>query len=98
MSLPLVFRPAARFEFDEAAAWYEEQRPGLGEDFVAAIDQVLNVIAEQPNRYPLVEGDVREAPVSRFPYCVYYRATADRIVVLAVFHSARDPAIWRGRI
>jgi hypothetical protein len=34
MSLPLVFRAAAQAEFDDAAAWYERQRPGLGGNFV----------------------------------------------------------------
>jgi hypothetical protein len=37
MSLPVVFRAAAQAEFDAAAAWYEEQRPGLGGDFVDAV-------------------------------------------------------------
>ena len=30
MSLPIVFRRQARYEFDEAAVWYEERRSGLG--------------------------------------------------------------------
>jgi plasmid stabilization system protein ParE len=97
MSLPLVFRPAAQAEFDEAAAWYEAQRPGLGDDFVAEVQHVLDTIAQHPERYPIVEGDVREALVSRFPYCIYYRAKPDRIVVIAVFHTARDPSVWQGR-
>lgn len=33
MSLPVIFRPAALAEFEEAVAWYEAQRAGLGEDF-----------------------------------------------------------------
>ena len=30
MSLPIVFRRAARAEFDDAADWYEQRRAGLG--------------------------------------------------------------------
>ena len=97
MSLPVVFRPVAQAEFDAAAAWYEGQRPGLGTDFVAEVQQVLDTIANQPDRYPVVSGDVREAPVSQFPYCVYYRVKPDRVVVVAVFHTSRDPSIWQGR-
>src|SRR5918911_360692 len=48
----------------------------------------------QPDRYPIVSGDVREAPVSRFPYCIYYRVKPDRAVVIGVVHTARDPAVW----
>ena len=35
MTLPLVFRAVAQAEFDGAAAWYDGQKPGLGDDFVA---------------------------------------------------------------
>ena len=97
MSLPLGFRPVAEAEFDGAAVWYDGQRAGLGDDFVAEVQQVLDTIANQPERYPVASGDVREAPVSRFPYCIYYRVKPDKVVVIAVFHSARDPTIWQGR-
>lgn len=97
MSLPLVFRSVAQAEFDGAAAWYEEQKPGLGSDFVAEVQEVLNSIADHPERYPMALGDVREALVSRFPYCAYYRAKTDRVVVLAVFHTSRDPSVWQKR-
>lgn len=97
MSLPLVFRPAAQAEYDTAAAWYEAQQPGLGADFAAEIRRVLNVIADHPERYALVRGDVREALVSRFPYAIYYRVRARRVIVLAVFHTSRNPLIWQSR-
>ena len=97
MTLPLVFRPVAEAEFDSAAAWYEAQRPGLGDDFVAAIQQVLDTITNHPERYPVADGDVREAPVARFPYCVYYRVKPNRVVVISVFHTSRDPSIWQTR-
>ncbi|HYV40114.1 MAG TPA: type II toxin-antitoxin system RelE/ParE family toxin [Gemmataceae bacterium] len=98
MTLPLVFRAAAQHEFDEAALRYEAQRRGLGTDFVARVQQVLDEVGKQPNRYPIVLGNVREAPVARFPFCIYYRAKRDRIVILSVFHCSRDPAVWQARI
>lgn len=97
MSLPLVLRPVAQAEFDAAATWYEGQRHGLGGDFVSEVQQVLDTIAGQPDRYPVVAGNVREASVNRFPYCVYYRVKPDRVVVIAVYHTSRDPSIWKNR-
>jgi plasmid stabilization system protein ParE len=41
-----------------------------------------------------VYGEVRRALVSRFPYAVFYRIEMNRIVVLTVLHSARDPKLW----
>ena len=98
MSLPLVFRRAAQLEFDDAAVWYAQRRTGLERDFVNQIDDVLDAISEEPDRYPIVwERDVREAPVTRFPFCIYYRVKPDRIVVLSVFHTSRDPGEWKSR-
>ena len=97
MNLSLAFRAIAKTEFDAAAEWSSDQRYGLGDDFVAEVDRVLESIAKQPDRYPVAEGDVREAPVSRFPYCVYYRVKPERVVVLAVFHTSREPSVWQAR-
>ena len=33
MTFSIVFRHAAKVEFEKAAVWYDEQRPGLGEKF-----------------------------------------------------------------
>ena len=97
MTLEVVFRPAAKAEFDGAALWYEDRRPGLGTEFVMEIDRAVGLAAAHPARFPANVGEIRCVRVRRFPYSVFYRAEADRIVVLAVFHARRDPAIWQGR-
>ena len=98
MSLPLTFRAAAKSEFDEAASWYESQRSELGVSFIAEIDRVLEAIANQPTLFRIAKVDVRVALVSRFPYAVYYRVKPTRIVVIAVFHTSRDPKVWKSRM
>ncbi|MBX6315333.1 MAG: type II toxin-antitoxin system RelE/ParE family toxin [Isosphaeraceae bacterium] len=92
MSLPIRFLPEARAEYDAAADWYEQQKPGLGVDFT-----VLNRIAANPQLHAAVYGDVRKARVSRFPYVVPYREEPGEVIVIAVFHTARDPSIWQSR-
>ena len=98
MSLGLAFLRAARYEFDDAADWYEQRRAGLGDVFTTAVHQVLDRIVNQPRLYAQVFQDAREAPVADYPYCVYYREEADQILVLAVFHTSRDPSVWQGRV
>ena len=97
MTVPVVLRPVAQDEADEAARWYEAKRVGLGADFLAEVQRVLDVITGQPDRYPVVLGDTREAPLARFPYCVYYRDRPGRVVVTAVFHTSRGPSVGQGR-
>ena len=97
MSLPVVFRRAARAEFDAAADFYEARGKGLGRRFTLAVERVIDRAASQPDFYPVALDDVREAIVPSFPYCVYYRAEPGRVVVLSVFHTSRNPAVWQGR-
>ena len=97
MKLPIVFRRAARAEFDDAADWYEQRRSGLGAAFAVAVQRVLDQIAAQPDFYPQALQDGREALVAGYPYCVYYREEPNQVVVLSVFHTARNPSIWQDR-
>ncbi len=97
MTLAVVFRRATRREFEEAALWYEERRPGLGVQFVSEINHAINLAAENPERFPVMHRDVRCVRVRRFPYSVFFRAESRRIVVLAVFHARRDPSVWKQR-
>ena len=97
MSYPLQFRRVARAEYVRAIAWYEDQKPGLGARFEAHVEAVLEIIAQQPDRYAFADREVREAPVRHFPYSVFYRFDSGRIEVIAVFHQSRDPAEWQSR-
>ncbi len=97
MMLPVIYRGIARIEFDESIDWYDVQRDGLGEEFESEIQRAIEGIATHPRRFPIVERDVRQSPVDRFPFCIYYRIRSGRIVVISVFHNSRDPAEWQGR-
>lgn len=97
MSLPVTFHRAASAEFIEASAWYEAKRVGLALEFMAEIDRCVSAASEHPLQFPVVRGDVRRVLARHFPYCVYFRAEDRRIVVLAVFHGSRNPAIWQAR-
>src|SRR5687767_7813809 len=99
MSRTIEVRPAARLEFDEAADWYEEQQQGTKAEFVQAVDIVLERVRTTPFAFPVVHGSkLRRALVDRFPYAVLFTVEDDLILVFAVFHTSRNPLIWRGRI
>jgi toxin ParE1/3/4 len=97
MSLPVRLLPEAKAEFDGAADRYEQQQAGLGPKFVARVREVLNRIAANPQLHASIYGPVRKAVVSRFPYLVLYREEPGEVVVISVFHTARDPSIWQSR-
>lgn len=97
MNYVLVFRPEVREELNEAYDWYENQKTGLGDDFLDSIDEALNRICQMPESYPMVYRDVRRSVVHRFPYLVYYRIVSSRVIITAIFHSRRDLKSWQIR-
>jgi plasmid stabilization system protein ParE len=97
VSLPLNLHPEVRREIAEAHDWYERRQLGLGKDFPDEVQAILTEITSNPRQYGFAEGNIREGLLKRFPYVVYYRVLADRIRVLAVYHTARDPARWQAR-
>jgi plasmid stabilization system protein ParE len=97
MNYVLAFRPQVRDELDEAYRWYESKQQGLGDNFLDCIDLMLNQISSMPESYVIVYRDIRRAVIKRFPYAVYYRIVSSRVIVIAIFHSRRDPKSWQLR-
>ena len=94
MTLPVVFR--RRFQLDLAGGydWYEKQRSGLGEEFLAAVQSTLHSVELYPGMFAHVHGEVRRAIVPRYPFAIFYLVEPSRVVVLRALHTARDPRLW----
>jgi plasmid stabilization system protein ParE len=92
MKRGFVLRRVAEQEFDDSIAYYENEREGLGQEFRAAIEQYFQRIAGNPEWFPEVRGKVRRAVVlRRFPFVIHFLIEAERIVILSVFHTRREP-------
>ena len=59
MTLRVVFRRAARAEFDAAALWYEDRQAGLGTQFVSEINRVVELVSNHPERFPTKHLEIR---------------------------------------
>jgi plasmid stabilization system protein ParE len=97
MARELVVRPEAEAELAEAFKWYEERVPGLGTDFLLAVDAAFHSILRNPQQYSQVYRTVRRALLRRFPYAIFFVADAARVTVIAVFHAKRNPKKWQQR-
>jgi len=91
MALTVVFRQIARQEFNEAIEWYDSDRPGVGAEFATEVESFLTRIADAPEQFRKVRGDVRRAVLRRSLYTIHFLPESNRIVVLAVFHAKRNP-------
>ena len=53
----VLLRPAAAADLEDGFHWYEQQQPGLGEEFLAEIQATLDTIGESPLQFPVVHRD-----------------------------------------
>jgi plasmid stabilization system protein ParE len=89
--MPILVRPAAAADIDEAFLWYERQQAGLGDKFLAAVQSALENVVAHPTSYRVVHRETRRVLVHRFPYGIYYRVYGELVVVVACMHGRRDP-------
>ncbi|MFN8549274.1 MAG: type II toxin-antitoxin system RelE/ParE family toxin [Candidatus Eisenbacteria bacterium] len=98
MKLPARVLPEAERELERAFAWYEQQRPGLGCEFLTAFDAAVESLRRLPESHESVALRTRKALLRRFPYLLLYVVEPEQILITAVFHVRRDPQPWSDRV
>lgn len=94
----IEFLPEAEAEHEEALAYYESERKGVGLRFQNAIAAAIRVLQSDPERPPLLpRSKCRRIRLKKFPYYVLYVVLPDHIRIIAVAHQKRKPGYWRGR-
>ncbi|HVV49651.1 MAG TPA: type II toxin-antitoxin system RelE/ParE family toxin [Polyangia bacterium] len=87
----LVYRPEAAADVRAAFEWYEQQRDGLGGEFLAELANAERALQTNPLAFRILRRDARRIMLRRFPYQLFYRVTTDVVVVVACFHGRRSP-------
>jgi plasmid stabilization system protein ParE len=91
------FHRLAEQEVLDEVARYEEQAPGLGAEFLRAVEAACDLLMRHPQAAPIVHGDVRRLVLRRFPHNIVYSLIQDEPRILAVAHQSRSPHYWRDR-
>ena len=102
-ALPWREHPAAREEYLDALAWYDDQEAGLGDRLGDDLDNGVDFIREWPDSAPLYRGRQRIPRLRRkgtdvFPYGIIYFVRDDEVIVVAYAHERRRPGYWRKRL
>jgi toxin ParE1/3/4 len=93
----VIIRPRAEIDLREARDWYEEQQSGLGQDFLAETARAIQRLAQNPELSPEYYRGFRRVTTRRFPYKMFYRLEADRIILFPVLHGRRDHPLLLSR-
>ena len=91
MTHDIAFVPEVEEDVMAGFTWYEQKDRGLGEEFLRLFYACVNEIPRNPFLYPLVYQDFRRQLVRRFPYATYFRIEKNMVVIVGLFHCARNP-------
>lgn len=93
-----AFHPEALLEFEEAVQFYKQRGRNLGRRFAREIRTTIAKITATPDRWRILEEDVRRCLVRVFPYALLYTIEEDHILIVAIMHGRRRPGYWRHRL
>ena len=71
------FHPEAVLEFAESVQFYKQHGPKLGQRLAKEIRATIAKIVATPERWRILEDDLRRCLVRVFPYAVLYTIEAD---------------------
>lgn len=92
------FLRPAEIEVDEAVAYYDDRRTGLGDRFEQDLLATVQFITEHPLSGKPLSEKTRKWPFRKFPYNVIYVVEPEEIVIVAVAHHRRRPGYWLSRL
>lgn len=99
MSFNYQLSEEAEHDIEEGYVWYEDQRTGLGEEFLESLDQAKSAIVQNPTTYRIrYKKKIRGFVVDRFPYLILYVVNGKDIDVISVFNTHQHPRKWKKRI
>ncbi len=97
----LRWASAAVKEAEAAVEYYQQRKVGLGDEFATALDETVEKIKTQPDRFGLLETisaefKYRRLRMPQFPYLVVFRCSGEWIEIVAIAHASREPNYWLG--
>jgi hypothetical protein len=94
----VVAQPEAIHETEEALRWYEDKEPGLGLRFLHDLEVLFAAIGRRPDLFQPVRSGFHRAIMRRFPFALFFEFNDELVIVHAVFHCSRNPAVLRKRL
>jgi plasmid stabilization system protein ParE len=90
MSWLQLVRPEAERDLAAARDWYDQQRAGLGDEFLDEVAVAMRELDRDPERARLYYRNFRRVLLHRFPYKIFYQVIGRRVVVFRVLHAKQE--------
>ncbi|CAL80322.1 conserved hypothetical protein [Bradyrhizobium sp. ORS 278] len=93
----VLFTDAARGDLEDAFACYEAHAPEVVPRFRESLRAAVARLGQNPKQFPGLLAQGAPGAGSAFSVSVDLQRTPAAVYVVAVFHTSRDPTVWRNR-
>lgn len=90
----LSIADAALEDIRQAYLWYEEEKPGLGKILEDYLSKAIEDIKKNPLKIQKRYNSIRVYFLRKFPFGIHFSIEQKEILILAVFHTSKDPQKW----
>ena len=97
LTRPVRLSGLAALDLQQARDWFDQREEGLGDRFLASVEQTLERISQNADQYQLALLDLHRAPIRPFQYSIWYRVLPDESIVVAALSDRRDLSLARRR-
>jgi hypothetical protein len=97
ISMDVEFDPLPLLEMNDAVEYYNYKHQGLGDRFKEDVKKGLLRIIDYPNAWQHQTLKTRRFLLNSFPYKIIYSIRKDKIFILAIANTHREPDYWVDR-
>lgn len=83
----ILLTPTAQANLSHIYEYLNEQRAGLGDQFLDEFIKVTDLLLVFPELFQVVRGDIRRGIIRRFQYIFTYTIQDDAIVIARIIHA-----------
>jgi len=96
--MTLRLHPKAEDDLANTLNYYHEIDEKLEAKFLKYLEITFDKIKKFTNLYPFENEVAQKVTIEKFPYIVLYEQYEDMIMILAIFHTKRDPYTLANRV
>ena len=89
--MTIKLHPDAEEDLEKALRHYFEIDIALEIKFLKYLELTFEKIVQSPQLYPYENASTQKTLIEKFPYVVLYEKYEDIIMILAIFHTKRNP-------
>jgi len=97
-SFKILFEPESIEDLQDAIAWYNKQKKGLGSNFYKFLREEIERLRLNPF-FQIRYDNVRCLPLRKYPFMIHFTVDEEKKVVIirAIFNTSIDSKKWKGR-